>query len=244
MDDVTISLQTVIAGVAFCPHPPALVPAVAQGAAAELEALLTYCEQAIIRLATTAPDRWLLLGSGPRSQVHAGSAGGSLVGFGVPVEVQLAPGGDGADRLPLSLTVGSWLIARVLGPRSGAIAVTVGPDGSASPAAVLLDGAAGGRVGLVVMGDGTARRSPAAPGYWDGRAEGFDASVVSALAAGDAAALARVDLALAAQLLCAGAPAWAAAGALLSGARVDADVLYADVPFGVQYIVASWIARG
>ena len=91
------------------------------------------------------------------------------------------------------------------------------------------------------MGDGTARRSRAAPGYWDERAEGFDAAVLAALAAGDSAALAALDLQLAAELLCAGAPAWAAAGVLLSGRAMDAEVLYAEVPFGVQYIVAGWI---
>jgi hypothetical protein len=100
------------------------------------------------------------------------------------------------------------------------------------------------RVALVVMGDGTARRSRAAPGYWDERAEGFDTAVLAALAAGDSAALAALDLELAAELLCAGAPAWVAAGGLLSGARMNAEVRYEEVPFGVQYLVASWSARG
>jgi aromatic ring-opening dioxygenase LigB subunit len=145
--------------------------------------------------------------------------------------------------MPLSLTVGAWLVSRV-GVRTDAIAVAVGPDFFRSPAAGALDSTAGERVGLVVMGDGTARRSRAAPGYWDERAEGFDAAVLAALAAGDSAALAALDLELAAELLCAGAPAWAAAGALLSGAPMDAEVRYEEVPFGVQYIVASWSARG
>ena len=148
------------------------------------------------------------------------------------------------DRLPLSLTVGAWLVNRALGPRSGAIGVAVGPVFFESRAAGQLDGAIGERVGLIVMGDGTARRSRAAPGYWDERAEGFDAAVLAALAAGDSAALAALDLRLAAELLCAGAPAWVAAGVLLSGMRMDAEVLYAEVPFGVQYIVAGWSARG
>jgi len=30
----------------------------------------------------------------------------------------------------------------------------------------------------------------------------------------------------------------------LSGAPMDAEVRYEEVPFGVQYIVASWSARG
>lgn len=244
MDDVTISLQTVISGVAFCPHPPALIPAVAQRATAEFEDLLTLCDRAITDVRSTRPDRLVLLGSGPRSREYPPSASGSLAGFGVPVEVHLAPGGDSADRLPLSLTVGAWLVNRALGPRSGAIGVAVGPDFFESRAAGQLDGAIRERVGLIVMGDGTARRSRAAPGYWDKRAEGFDAAVLAALAAGDSAALAALDLQLAAELLCAGAPAWVAAGVLLAGVRMDAEVLYAEAPFGVQYIVAGWSARG
>jgi hypothetical protein len=234
----------VITGVAFCPHPPALIPAVAQGAEAELENLLTQCDRAITDVASTQPDRLVLLGAGPQSRAYPPSAWGSLAGFGVRVEVQLEPGGNKADRMPLSLTVGAWLVNRALGVRTGAIAVAVGPDFFRSPAAGALDGTAGQRLGLVVMGDGTARRSRAAPGYWDERAEGFDAAVLAALAAGDSAALAALDLQLAAELLCAGAPAWAAAGALLSGAPMDAEVRYEEVPFGVQYIVASWSARG
>jgi hypothetical protein len=186
----------------------------------------------------------VLVGAGPQSRAYPPSAWGSLAGFGVPVEVQLAPGGNRTDRMPLSLTVGAWLVSRALGLRTDAIAVAVGPDFFRSPAAGALDSTAGERVGLVVMGDGTARRSRAAPGYWDERAEGFDAAVLAALAAGDSAALAALDLELAAELLCAGAPAWAAAGALLSGAPMDAEVRYEEVPFGVQYIVASWSARG
>jgi len=220
----------VITGVAFCPHPPALIPAVAQGAEAELEDLLTQCDRAITDVASTQPDRLVLLGAGPQSRAYPPSAWGSLAGFGVRVEVQLEPGGNKADRMPLSLTVGAWLVNRALGVRTGAIAVAVGPDFFRSPAAGALDG--------------TARRSRAAPGYWDERAEGFDAAVLAALAAGDSAALAALDLELAAELLCAGAPVWAAAGALLSGAPMDAEVRYEEVPFGVQYIVASWSARG
>ena len=244
MDDVTISLQTVITGVAFCPHPPALIPAVAQGAAAELENLLTQCDRAITDVTSAQPDRLVVLGAGPQSRAYPPSAWGSLAGFGVPVEVHPAPGGDGVDRLPLSLTVGAWLVGRALGPRNGMIGVAVGSDFFESRAADAFESMAGERIGLIVMGDGTARRSRAAPGYWDERAESFDAAVLAALAAGDSAALAALDLELAAELLCAGAPAWVVSGTLLAGERMDAEVLYAEVPFGVQYVVAVWSARG
>ena len=76
-----------ITGVAFCPHPPALIPAVAQGAEAELEDLLTQCDRAITDIASTQPDRLVLLGAGPQSRAYPPSAWGSLAGFGVRVIV-------------------------------------------------------------------------------------------------------------------------------------------------------------
>ena len=68
---------------------------------------------------------------------------------------------------------------------------------------------------LLVLGDGSARRSAAAPGYLDERAEPFDTVVEQALRDGDLPALAALDPDLARDLLAAGRPAWQAlAGAL------------------------------
>ncbi len=77
---------------------------------------------------------------------------------------------------------------------------------------------AAGAAGLLVMGDGSARRTEKAPGWLDERAAGFDAAASAALAAGDPALLARGAICeLGAQLLAAGAPAWRAASRLLAG---------------------------
>ena len=65
------------------------------------------------------------------------------------------------------------------------------------------------------MGDGSARRSAAAPGYLDDRAEPFDAAVELAFRDGDLSALTALDPDLARDLLASGRPAWQAlAGAL------------------------------
>ena len=64
-----------------------------------------------------------------------------------------------------------------------------------------------GRVALLVMADGSAKRSTSAPGFLDDRAEAFDASIAAALADGDAEALASLDLELGAELWAAGTPA-------------------------------------
>ncbi|MGH8860148.1 MAG: hypothetical protein ACRDVG_02765 [Jatrophihabitantaceae bacterium] len=215
-----------IRAVAFLPHPPVLVPDVAQGAAAELDDLRAACRVAIARVA--APGRSVVvIGPGPVSRCHARDARGTFAGFGVPVEV----GDSGADELPLSLTVGVWL-ARESG-RAVAAAVGIAPDRA-------VPDLGDGDTALLVMGDASARRSTAAPGYLDERAEGYDAEVARALAAGDPAALGALDLGLGAQLLAAGAPAWAAAATLLGTRTYDAELLYDDAPYGVGYLVAAW----
>ena len=91
------------------------------------------------------------------------------------------------------------------------------------------------------MGDGSARRSLKGPGYFDDRAEPFDATVVKALAEGSPQSLAALDLELAHELLAAGAPAWKAVANLLGDSTWHAEVLYADAPYGVMYTVASWL---
>jgi hypothetical protein len=175
---------------------------------------------------------------------------GSLAGYGVAVEVWIgtrealgAP--DPGSPLPLSLTVGAWLVQRSVGGRGTTVGISVGPDFASSDAAEELRRRARREdLVLIVMGDGSARRSTAAPGYLDGRAATFDATVAAALRHGDAAALARLDAGLGAELLAAGVPAWRAAGALLVGADYDAHLDYDAAPYGVGYLVAAWTARG
>ncbi len=65
-----------------------------------------------------------------------------------------------------------------------------------------------GATAMLTMGDGSARRSTAAPGYLDERAVQFDTAVEAAVRAGDLAALASVDPALAGDLMATGRPAW------------------------------------
>jgi hypothetical protein len=232
----------VLVAAAFAPHPPLIVPEVAAGAAAELAGLRAACDQAVRRLLAARPDRVVVVGAGATAARWAGGDSGSLAGYGVPVSVPLGPGpADGPPRMPLPAMVGGWLLARAgyAGPR---YAVTV-PAGAADAAllgwARSVDG--GGRLGLLVMGDGSARRSPAAPGYLDRRAEGFDAAVARALRDGDPAGLRALDPVLGAQLLAAGVPAWRLAGHAASAEVSAAELLYDDAPYGVGYLVAAWL---
>ena len=211
-----------ISAVAFCPHPPLLRPGIATGIEIETQSLRSACNTAVDRLIDASPSQLLVLG-----------ADGPLVDW-----QGFAPGLIDLDRqpMPLSLQVGAWLLSkRTLG--SPPIYVAIGPDGE--PVTPWPDLPAA--TGVLVMGDGSARRSLKGPGYFDERAEPFDAFVVEALADGSPQSLADLDLDLAGQLLAAGAPAWKAAANLLRAGTWHADVLYADAPYGVMYTVASWL---
>ena len=91
---------------------------------------------------------------------------------------------------------------------------------------------------LLVVANGSATRTEKAPGFLDERAAGFDAAVGTALGAGDPAALAGLDLALAEQLWCRDAAALVELG--LRDGPCEATVDYDDDPFGVQYWVVRW----
>lgn len=230
-----------IVAAAFCPHPPVLVPEVARGAAPELDELRAACRTAITRIVRPG-RRLVVVGSGSQTRTYPAGTRGTFVGFGVPVEVTLGGDGvEGAVELPLSLAVGAWLLADALGTEvsgveAGVSGWAIGPEGG-DPG--LVDGT--DDTALLVMGDGSARRSTAAPGYFDDRAEAFDAAVARALGTGDAAALAVLDATLGRQLLAAGVPAWrAVAGPLERRPSWDAELLHDAAPYGVGYLVAAW----
>ena len=82
-------------------------------------------------------------------------------------------------------------------------------------------------------GDGSARRTLKAPGYLDPAAERFDAAVARALADGDAAALAALDVAEGQRLLAAGAAPWRAVGEVLTGRPATARLHADEAPYGV-----------
>ncbi|WP_018655088.1 hypothetical protein [Actinomadura flavalba] len=230
---------------ALCPHPPLLVPELAGAAAPELDALRAACATAVAAL----PADVVIVGGGPRTRVHPSGARGTLRPYGLDLTVgargsaETREGGgvrpvglDGAG-LPLSLTIGRWLLGRdPAGYRE--IAVDATPDECARVGADLASSTA-----LLVMADGSACRSAQAPGHLDPRAEGFDASVAGALRRGDAAALAALDPALCAELGAAGRAAWQVLAGAATGAEYDGVLHYDEAPYGVGYLVAGWRRR-
>jgi hypothetical protein len=206
--------------VAWCPHPPLIVPQIAGNSAPDTESLRLACMVAIGQLLAAATDRVMIIGSHGRDRGLRGYAPG----------VADLP----ETELPLALAIGDWLLDRV-GCTIERVFLPVG-----APAPVQMRGDRS--TALLVMGDGSARRSLKGPGYLDPRAKPFDDAVVAALADGETKPLAELDPELAAQLLVAGAPAWRAAADLIgTDTAWRGEIHYADAPFGVMYVVASWL---
>lgn len=211
-----------ILAAAVCPQPPLLVEQLAPGTGEELADLRAACAAAVRTLIDAGPTRIVVLGPGDLDTDLDESAGGTLAGYGVDVTA-----GGPTRELPLSLTLGAWLLdsAGWTGPRTYS---TEQPDTT-------------GDVAVLVMADGTTTRSVQAPGFLDERAEPYDAAIARALADGDAAALAKLDPDLGAELGAAGVPTLRTLGEMTQGVDVTARLRYDQAPFGVGYFVADWV---
>jgi hypothetical protein len=141
--------------------------------------------------------------------------------------------------LPLSLGVGQMLLGEC--GWSGRTELRgVGWDAPASELQALADDLVDdpSGTGVLLLGEGSARRGDTAPGFLDDRAFGFDDAVATALAGGDAAALWDLDVDLARELMVGGRSVLRLLGRL--GVPVRAELSYRDDPFGVSYFVATW----
>lgn len=221
---------------AVCPHPPLIVPELAGSAAPELDELRTASASAVDALAGARPDRLLVVGGADLGAAFGPDAAGTLAPWGVDVRV-----GAGEPVLPLSLTVGRWLLERAGVTADGfhAVAFDAAPEQCAELGGRLAE--AGERVALLVMGDGSACLTEKSPGYVDPRARPYHAMVTRALAETDVAALAALDPAQAEELWMAGRAAFQVlAGAAGPDADFAGEVLYDDAPYGVGYLVVTW----
>ncbi|PRH78147.1 hypothetical protein C6N75_16440 [Streptomyces solincola] len=229
---------------AVCPCPPLLVPEVAAGAAAELDAARTACSDALAVLAAARPDLLVAVGpqDGAATTAHPAGSVGDLRGYGVDAEVRLGAGARADRPLPGSLAVGAWLLARAGwadAPVEGlAVGDRLAPAACAEAGRELATRAP--RVALLVLGDGSACRTVKAPGYLDERAAGFDERCARALGAADTGALAGLDPELARELKAAGRAPWQVLAGAAEGAGLEGRLLYEDAPYGVGYFVAAW----
>jgi hypothetical protein len=232
-----------VAGV-VCPHPPLLVPEVAQRTSPALDDLRAACGAAVDALLQGRPEVIVCVGDGLTLLRYDESHGGTMRGFGVDVRA-----GGGSLALPPALTIGAWLLDRAgwHGPRRYvSLPRELTRDEAVETGQKLA--AAQLRVGVLALGDGSAKRSADAPGYFDDRAEPFDAEVARALAAPDPKWLTEALSPLAcAELWVSGRQAWqllaGAATQTPQDATLQAYLHYDAAPYGVGYFVASWLAR-
>lgn len=218
-----------LVGIAFVPSAPLLLPALGGGP----EDLRAACLGAVCAL--EGAERLVVVGAAPEPGPVTGTVDATPWG---------APGRPAPDALPLALAVGTSLLAA--GPLAPRARELYGAAGAAHDLDLDLDSR---RTGLLVVGDGTAKRTEKAPGYYDSRAEAFDRQVEDALAAGDPEALLSLDEAQAGELWVDGLAAWRAAAA---AARAEVrpggaaprgwrgELRYAAAPYGVGYLVATW----
>ena len=232
-----------IVSAAVCPHPPLLVPAVATGAAHELDDLRTACLAAIDQLTAAHPDRLVIIGSGPHSGTrYAADAAGTFAPYGAPAVRVGATPQSAEQLLPLSLLVGTWLVAQSKAASLPRTAVTVAADETPTTCAELGRELAAGndRVALLVMGDGSARRSEHSPVHLHPRAELFDSTVAAALDLADCVTLAALDPDLATELYAAGRAPWQVLAGAAASADLQGALTYHAAPYGVGYLVALW----
>ncbi len=215
------------------PSPPLLVPEIAGGSAPA---------DADLRAAVRSAVAELLAGKEHVVVVGAAAATGPVDGgwdwrpFGV------AARGPGTGPLPLALAMGAWLLDDI-DPGRGRDLFGVAP--SEEPEACGRLGAELVRdrdIRLLVVGDGTARRSEAAPGHLDLRAEAYDAQAEQALAVADPARLLGLSAGRGRELLAAGRAPWQVLAGAAAGQRFHGDLLWSGAPYGVTYLVARWTA--
>ena len=230
-----------IAAAALCPAAPLLVRELT-GATLVLPELREACREVTGRLLRARPDVITVVGAGPLTRTWDSASRLDVASFGGFATAGRGPAGAAAGTagLPTALGLGARLLdeAGYAGPR---LLQAIGED--ETPAASAGVGQrlsrAAGRVALLVMADGSARRGRRAPGHLDERSAGFDAEVERAVRAGDLQALAAIDPVLARELMAAGRAAWQVMAAALDSGGLEVEVLYADDPFGVAYLVAS-----
>lgn len=226
-----------------CPAPPLLARELT-GADPVVADLREACASAVADLVAAGPG--LIAVTGVAAVAADWDPAGHLdLGLYAPGRRGgLAPGAGrstarAGPALPLSLGLGARLLdeAGYRGPRR---LQSVSEDTEPGECAVLGKrlAAAAERVGILVMADGSARRSLKAPGYLDERSAPFDESVQQALRDGDLAALLDLDAGLARDLMATGRPAWQVLAGSMNGQRPAGDIRYTGDPFGVAYLVA------
>lgn len=221
------------------PHPPLLLRELT-GAEDVAARLRSACVGVLEDALAASPDAVVVVGGADVTRQWEARTPVDLASFGTT-----SPRGpEGSPGLPLSLGVGARLLDEAGWAHETRLRA-VRWDADAEEASVLAGeiSAMPGRLVLVVMGDGSARRGEKAPGYLDERAFAADDDLARSLAEGEAASLAGLDPVLAAELLVAGRAALSVLGRVFADRpRPTARLLAREDTFGVTYLVARWDA--
>jgi RimJ/RimL family protein N-acetyltransferase len=220
---------------ALCPAPPLLARELT-GADPVVPDLRQACEEAVGTLLDSRPDLLAVVGVADATRRWDPDRRLDLSVF-APALAGLPP--DTAPA-PASVGLGGMLLDQIgyTGPRE---LLSVSEDQPASECANLGAQLASqaDRVALLVMADGSARRTLKAPGYLDERSAPFDEEVARLLAGPDLTPLLAVDPDLARALMATGRPAWQVLAGAARGLRAATEIRYRDDPFGVAYLVAA-----
>jgi hypothetical protein len=193
------------------------------------------CLDATAALLADGIDLIAVVGAGPETRQWPSDGRLDVAAYGPGLAAQSV-----GPPVPLSLGLGGRLLdqAGYTGRRLLHSVSETEPAPACAALGARLAGSAG-RVALLVMADGTARRGLKAPGYLDERSVPFDTAVEKAVRAGDLAALLALDAELARELMATGRPSWQVLAGAMNGHRPTTEVRYCDDPFGVAYLVAS-----
>lgn len=234
---------------AVCPQPPLLVPEISGTNSVDertLASLRRACVSAVERMYDRNVAEVVIVGAGPdHGRRYQAETRGTFAAFGRPdVEIGLGRHQALASApvdVPLSILVGSWILQQVPSdvPRW---AVTAGSDDD--PATCMRLGrsldASRERTGLLVMGDGSARRSWHSPAHLHPRGEAYDQIVADGLESADVEVLSCIDPAMSDEVAAAGRPAWQVLAGAGAGRRWSTDLLWSGAPYGVGYFVTTW----
>ena len=227
-----------LSAIAIIPSAPVMVPELAAGAAAELADL----REAVFTAGRSLPERWIAIGVGPSDAFVGIERSGTFAGYGVDVRVTLAPGAPTAEAtgLPLCALVAGWLRGQVA--PAARVSVQVSADDHGVDAALdrgrrlraEIDEAPD-PIGLLVVADGANTLTPPAPGGYDPDSIPVQTALDDALAAGDAAALARLPETIVGRV----------AYQVLAGVEPEprsVKEFYRGAPYGVGYFAGVWLS--
>lgn len=224
-----------IVAVCCVPQAPLLLPGLTGGPVPEVEEMRAAALTAVETVVNRGVDEIVVVGGAPLTRPYPADA--------PTPDGRLAPAPGRPTlpgALPVPLAVGRSLLS---GHRVPLVLQGVDEHASAEGSRDLgvEIAARPGRTGLVVVGDGGARRGEKAPGYIDPRALDVDPSIGDALERVDLSALAALDPGLCDELLIQGRAAWQVMAAAAEAGSWTGHVLYAGAPFGVAYWVVTWL---